>query len=141
MWTKIMKMCEQILKTAPKYNSNSLNCKKRSAKSPAEKLRRLLKTIAEQNLRLSQRTTAAEWMQTGAGIGMLALREGVEWNGVGGGGGGKVRGGWVKRWEEGVKQWWGWRALPGKSGGKEGDYKSPGEGGSTKGGGGGEDKN
>ena len=26
--SKIMKMCEQILKTAPQYNSNSLNCKK-----------------------------------------------------------------------------------------------------------------
>ena len=25
--SKIMKMCEQILKTAPQYNSNSLNCK------------------------------------------------------------------------------------------------------------------
>ena len=31
--SKIMKMCEQILKkkTAPQYNSNSLNCKNRSA--------------------------------------------------------------------------------------------------------------
>ena len=26
--SKIMKMCEQIKKTAPQYNSNSLNCKK-----------------------------------------------------------------------------------------------------------------
>ena len=26
--SKIMKMCEHILKTAPQYNSNSLNCKK-----------------------------------------------------------------------------------------------------------------
>ena len=34
--SKIMKMCEQILKkkkTAPQYNSNSLNCKKLSTKS------------------------------------------------------------------------------------------------------------
>ena len=31
--SKIMKMCEQILKkkTAPQYNSNSLNCKKKTA--------------------------------------------------------------------------------------------------------------
>ena len=31
-----MKMCEQILKkkTAPQYNSNSLNCKKHSRTSP-----------------------------------------------------------------------------------------------------------
>ena len=31
--SKIMKMCEQILKkkTAPQYNSNSLNCKKKGA--------------------------------------------------------------------------------------------------------------
>ena len=31
--SKIMKMCEQILKkkTAPQYNSNSLNCKNRNA--------------------------------------------------------------------------------------------------------------
>ena len=34
--SKIMKMCEQILKkkTAPQYNSNSLNCKKHSRTSP-----------------------------------------------------------------------------------------------------------
>ena len=30
--SKIMKMCEQILKTAPQYNSNSLNCKKNQEK-------------------------------------------------------------------------------------------------------------
>ena len=27
--SKIMKMCEQILKTAPQYNSNSFNCKQK----------------------------------------------------------------------------------------------------------------
>ena len=35
--SKIMKICEQILKkkkTAPQYNSNSLNCKKHSRTSP-----------------------------------------------------------------------------------------------------------
>ena len=34
--SKIMKMCEQILKkkTEPQYNSNSLNCKKHSRRSP-----------------------------------------------------------------------------------------------------------
>ena len=31
--SKIMKMCEQILKTAPQYNSNSLNCKKNQEKA------------------------------------------------------------------------------------------------------------
>ena len=47
--SKIMKMCEQILKkkTAPQYNSNSLNCKKTKRRpiiAPAIAVR-LLKTI------------------------------------------------------------------------------------------------
>ena len=32
--SKIMKMCEQILKTAPQYNSNSLNCNKKTKRRP-----------------------------------------------------------------------------------------------------------
>ena len=41
--TKIMKMCEQILKkkTAHQYNSNSLNCKKHSSTTPEIELKEL----------------------------------------------------------------------------------------------------
>ena len=41
--SKIMKMCEQILKkkTAPQYNSNSLNCKKDFSNTPLRVVKRL----------------------------------------------------------------------------------------------------
>ena len=48
-WTsKIMKMCEQILKTAPQYNSNSSNCKKTKRRpiiAPAIAVRLLIKAV------------------------------------------------------------------------------------------------
>ena len=41
--SKIMKMCEQILKKRPQYNSNSINCKKPRAPIIAPIASRLLK--------------------------------------------------------------------------------------------------
>ena len=45
--SKIMKMCEQILKkkTAPQYNSNSLNCNKHLNKKPSATKRILVQTL------------------------------------------------------------------------------------------------
>ena len=46
--SKTMKMCEQIFKTAPQYNSNSLNCKKTKRRpiiAPAIAVRLLMKDL------------------------------------------------------------------------------------------------